>query len=67
MDWDMIFDELTASEKEQIVAMDSLRSHISLVTVKCKKDANGLYIPQGGLTNSMLVNGKFANGLYNRK
>ena len=67
MDWDMIFDELTAYEKEQIVAMDSLRSHISLVAVKCKKDANGLYIPQGGLTNSMLVNGKFANGLYNRK
>lgn len=72
MDWDLILDELTTPEKEEIVTLDSLSSHISLVVASCKKDADGLYIPKGGLTNSQLIdakpaNGKFANGLYKGK
>lgn len=62
MDWDMIFDELTTPEKDAIVAVDSLTSCISVVVDGCKKDADGLYIPNPAFTNN-----KFANGLYKRK
>lgn len=62
MDWDMIFNELTTPEKEQIVAVDSLRSCISLVVADCKKGDDGMYIP-----NPAFTDGKFANGLYKRK
>ncbi|MBQ8543412.1 MAG: hypothetical protein IJ436_08060 [Bacteroidaceae bacterium] len=62
MDWDMIFNELSTPEKDEIVAIDSLRSCISLVVDGCKKGTDGLYIPNKALTDS-----KFANGLYKRK
>lgn len=63
MDWDFIYNELTDSEKAEIVALDSLTSNISLVVKEnSPKDANGIYIPKNFFTND-----KFANPLYNRK
>ncbi len=67
MDWDMIYNELTAAEREEIVAIDSLRSNISLVVNGCVKDKDGMYIPKGAFTNSKVRKSKFANGLYKRK
>lgn len=67
MDWDMIYNELTAAEREEIVTIDSLRSNISLVVDGCIKDKDGMYVPKGAFTNSRVRNSKFANGLYKRK
>lgn len=67
MDWDMIYDELSEAERKEIVAIDSLRSNISLVVNGCKKDENGLYEPQSAPTNINVPKKKFANKLYNRK
>ena len=62
MDWDMIFSELTEAEQAEIVKVDSLTSNIAIVVEKCKKDADGLYIPAKGRTNDW-----FRNKLYKRK
>lgn len=62
MDWDMIYSELTEAEQAEIVKIDSLTSNIAIVVEKCKKDADGLYIPAKGRTNDW-----FRNKLYKRK
>ena len=61
MDWDAIYNDLTPAEQAEIVTMDSLTSNIALVVEGCKKNADGLYIPNKGFTGDL-----FKNKLYKK-
>ncbi len=61
MDWEKIKSELTAEEQAMLSSIDSLTSHISVVVEGAKKDADGMYIPEGYFTND-----KFANPYYKK-
>ena len=61
MDWEKIKNELTAEEQSLLAGIDSLTSHISVVVEGAKKDADGMYIPEGYFTND-----KFANPYYKK-
>lgn len=62
MDWDLIKEELTASEQAILEKSDTLTSCISVVVNGCNVDDKGMYIPYRYFTED-----KFANPLYNRK